>query len=126
MVPYQKVPQYINASAVCVVLKVEAKSGYSPLKLYEYMACGKPVVATRVSGFDILEECRAGLLVNTGDYQEFANAVTMLLKNGELRRELGKNGRQYVVENQSWESVARKVADVCQILVDNRSHGGEQ
>ncbi len=120
MVSHQEVPLYINASDVCVLPKVVARSGLSPLKLYEYMACGKPVVATRVSGLDILEECRAGLLMNPEDYQEFANAVTMLLKNRELRRELGKNGRQYVVENQSWESVAQRVANVCQSLVKSR------
>ena len=120
MVPYPKVPQYINASAVCVVLRAEAKSGHSPLKLYEYMACGKPVVATRVSGFDILEEYRAGLLVNPEDYQGFANVVTMLLKNRELGRELGKNGRKYVVESQNWDNVAQRVANVCQSLVKSR------
>lgn len=63
MVPYQKVPLYINASDICVTAKKSLKSGYSPLKLYEYMACGKQVVANRVNGFEILEKNKAGILV---------------------------------------------------------------
>ncbi len=120
MVPYQEVPLYINAADICVLPKVVAKSGLSPLKLYEYLACGKPVVSSRVSGLDILEETNSGLLVEPEDSQELAHAIIMLLENQELRRELGSNGRRYVVENQSWESVARKVAKVCQDVVDSK------
>lgn len=126
VVPYQQVPLYINAGDVCVVPKMAVKSGLSPLKLYEYMACGKSIVATRVSGLDILEQCGAGLLVEPEDSQELAHAIITLLKDEKLRIELGEKGRKYVVKNQSWESVAWKVADVCQSLIESRSHGGEQ
>ncbi len=119
-VPYQEVPLYINASDVCVLPKVQAKSGFSPLKLYEYMACGKPVVASRVGGLDILEELSAGLLFNPGDSNEFARAVITLLNSEEMRRNMGEKGKNYVVENQSWDSVARRVAKVCQDLVDSK------
>ena len=50
-VPYQKVPLYINAADLCVAPKKPILSGYSPLKLYEYMACGKPVIADENGGF---------------------------------------------------------------------------
>ena len=65
IVSYMHVPLYINASDICVVYKKPIKSGFSPLKLYEYMACGKPVVASRLEGFEILEQQKAGILVNT-------------------------------------------------------------
>jgi glycosyltransferase involved in cell wall biosynthesis len=55
-VPYQDVPLYINASDICITLKKELVSGYSPTKLYEYMACGKPVIASDFSGHQILSE----------------------------------------------------------------------
>lgn len=114
MVPYDKVPLYINASDVCVAPKIPLGSGYSPLKLYEYMACEKPVVATRTSGFEILEGNNAGLLVNLENLQEFAEAIIKLLQDPELRKQMGENGRKYVVQNHSWESVARRVGEVCQ------------
>lgn len=113
MVQYDKVPLYINASDVCVAPMKKDILG-SPLKLYEYMACGKPVVATRASSFDVLEKSGAGVLVNPENSAEFANTLVKLLQESELRKQMGENGRRYVVENRSWESVARRVAEVCE------------
>jgi glycosyltransferase involved in cell wall biosynthesis len=112
MVPYQKVPLYVNASDVCVAPKVGLRSGYSPLKLCEYMACGKPVVASRASGLEILEDSQGGILVEPGNSLELGTAITRLLQDKELRKQMGENGRRYVLQNLSWESVARKVAEV--------------
>jgi len=113
-VPYGKIPEYINASDVCVVPKKPMKSGFSPLKLYEYMACEKPVIATRTNGFEILEDRDAGLLVEPENPEELANAIIKLLRDKELRERMGKNGRKYVVENCSWEIITRKAAKVCE------------
>ena len=117
VVPYEEVPKYINASDICVVYKKPLKSGYSPLKLYEYMACEKPVIASRVEGFEILEENHAGILVEPENPKELAKAIIKLLKDERLRRELGENGRKYVTKNHSWEAVARRVAEVCKSVV---------
>lgn len=113
-ISYEEVPTYVNASDVCVVPKKPMKSGFSPLKLYECMACEKPVVATRTDGFEILEDHNAGLLVEPENPEEFAEAIVKLLKNTELREKMGRNGRKYVVKNHSWEIAAKKVAKVCQ------------
>lgn len=93
----------------------------SPLKLCEYMVCGKPVVASRKSCFEILEENKAGLLVDPENPQEFAGAIIKLLRDPELRKQMGENGRKYVVGNRSWESVARKVAEVCEQVIKERA-----
>lgn len=116
-VPYEEVPKYINASDVCTVPKKPLKSGYSPLKLYEYMACGKPVVASNLSGFEILEQNEAGILVEPENPEDLAKTIIKLLKDEKLREETGKNGREYVVKNHSWERVARRVAEVCESVV---------
>ena len=52
-IPYEKVPLYINIADVCVDLKKNLPFGYSSLKLYEYMACEKPVVASNIIDFEI-------------------------------------------------------------------------
>ena len=116
-IPYENVPLYINASDVCVAPFVEERgerTGVSPLKLCEYMACEKPVVASAISGLEILESYNAGILVLPESPQELANAIIRLLQDPELRKKMGENGRKYVVENRSWESVAGKVAEVCE------------
>lgn len=112
---YEQVPLYINASDVCVVLpKVfERKAGSSPLRLCEYMACGKPVVASRTAGHENLEKNNSGLLVDSESPQQIANAINSLLDNKELRTDMGRSGRRYVVENRSWHKVAQRTAQVC-------------
>jgi len=56
--------------------------------------------------------CNAGILVDSEKPEEVADAIITLLKNKELRDEMGNNGRTYVVENRSWEAVAREVEKV--------------
>ena len=111
-IPYEEVPKYVNAFDVCIILKKKDIPG-CPLKLYEYMACGKPVIATNTEDFRVLEECNAGILVDSERPEEVADAIITLLKDKELREEMGKNARKYVAENCSWESVARRVEGVC-------------
>jgi glycosyltransferase involved in cell wall biosynthesis len=120
--PYEEVPKYVNAFDVCVILKKKDIPG-SPLKLWEYMACGKPVIATNTEDFRVLEENNAGILVDPEKSEEVADAIITLLKNKELRDEMGKNGRKYVVENRSWESVARRVAELCEQTVHEYKKG---
>jgi glycosyltransferase involved in cell wall biosynthesis len=120
-VPYEQVPLYINASDVCAVGGVSSRlsrEGYSPLKLCEYMACGKPVVVVRTDGMEFVEENDAGLLVNPQNSQEYADAMVRLLQDRELRKRMGENGRRWVVENRSWESIAKRVAEVCEQAIE--------
>ena len=113
---HDEVPQYINAFDVCMILKNKDISG-SPLKLWEYMACGKPVVATNTKDFKALEKCSGGTLVDPGKHEEVANAIQTLLNDRELSKQMGINARKCVVENHSWKRVAMKVAEVCQEVI---------
>lgn len=117
-VPYEQVPLYLNATDLCVSPKKPLLGGYSPQSLYEFMACGRPVIATRTSGFEILEEHNAGLLINPENAREFADAIIKLLRDPELRERMGENGRRYVMENHSWKIVASKVAKACQEAIN--------
>lgn len=111
-VPYENIPQYVNIGDICIAPKRKMKSGYSPLKLYEYMACGKPVIATNTAGFEILEQHNAGILVNLGYSEELSNAIIKLLRNKQLREQMGTNGRKLVASEYSWENTAKKTGDV--------------
>ncbi len=117
VVAYDRVPIYINASDVCAapfILARNAKIGLSPLKLYEYMACGKPVVASDISGVsDALEASKGGISVLPENPGALAEAILKLLENSELRNQLGSKGLSYVTENYSWYSVAKQVDRVC-------------
>ena len=117
VVPYEEVPKYINSSDVCVAPFIRARNeriGLSPLKIYEYEACGKPIVSSRISNLEFIEQQNAGILVEPENQEELAKAIVKLLKDEKLREEMGKNGRECVVKYHSWEAVSRRVAEVCE------------
>lgn len=116
-IPYEYVPLYINCSDVCVLPKKPIKSGYSALKLYEYMACGKPIVATNTDGFEILEKSNAGILIDPTQKKVFSDAVVHLLKNKELRYQMGLNGHNCISANHSWAAVSKKIKSIFDEIV---------
>ncbi len=118
-VPYEDVPKYINASEVCVSpAACDAKNriaGMSVLKVFEYMACGKPVIVGNAEGDKgLISKSNAGRATNPEDPHELANAIIELLKDKQLSKRLGENGRKVVAERYSWASVTKRVAEVCQ------------
>ncbi len=120
-IPFEQVPLYVNSSDVCVApFKIyrNAKIGLSPLKIYEYLACGKPVVSSRIPNIEFIEQQKAGILVEPENPEELAKAIIKLLENESLREEMGKNGRDLVVKYYSWEANARKVEDICENLIN--------
>jgi len=118
MVAYEKVPLYINSSEVCVAPFIKMRNeriGLSPLKLYEYMACGKSVVASNITGVgNVLEKRTAGISIEPENPDELSKAIIKLLKDEKLRDEMGRNGREYVVKEHSWKSVAMKIISICE------------
>ena len=114
-VPYSEVPVYINASDVCVapfIKKLDNKGGLCSLKMYEYLACGKPCVMSRLKGIETVETGHGLSPVEPENVTELAAAIIELLQDNGLRQRMGINGRYYVVHHQSWEKVAGRVAEV--------------
>ena len=78
------------------------------------MACGKPVVASNISGVsDVLEASGGGIPVRPENPEALAEGILKLLENPGLRTKLGSKGLSYVTENYSWHSVAEKVNEIC-------------
>ena len=79
----------------------------------EAMACGTPVVATRVPGVvDIIDDGETGILVPDGA-EEMAGAITELLREPELRSTLAAKGRQKALEGFDWGRVTGKMVEIC-------------
>lgn len=114
-VPYNQVPFYINASDICVAPFIKAnneRSGLSPLKIYEYAACAKAIVSSRLSNLEFIEEKETGILVEPENIFELSNAIISLLQRPDLRKKMGEHGRQYVIENSNWKSKSITISDI--------------
>lgn len=83
---------------------------FSPLKLYEYMAAGLPVVASRVGDLaELVTEGRTGLLCAPDDPVALAGVLARLAAAPEAARRLGANGRAEVLARHTWDGVAARV-----------------
>lgn len=104
-VPYHSVPLYINACDVCVVFYKPVRSyPGDPMKLYEYLSCGKPVVAGNVPGYgDFVERIGAGVSVDAADPAALAGAIAGLLKDERARAEMGRKGAEEMRLTHTWE-----------------------
>lgn len=114
-VPYEEVYQHLQMADVGLVcLHPEIRYQVAlPVKLFEYMAAGLPVVASNFSLWkEIVEGNKCGLTVDPLNPQEIAKAIEYLLEQPELRRKMGENGRRAVMERYNWEREAEKLLAV--------------
>lgn len=111
-VAHSQVPQYVAAADVAVACfdDNEATRAKSPLKVVEYLAAGKAVVASAVGEVKRMVE-GAGVLVPPGDVEALARAVNDLLDNPVQRRELGLRARQKAERELGWGVVAQNLEE---------------
>ncbi|WP_330336540.1 glycogen synthase [Streptomyces sp. NBC_00557] len=110
MLPRPEVIQLLTRAAVFACPSV-----YEPLGIVnlEAMACGTPVVASRVGGIpEVVDDGRTGLLVDVDDDFEphLARALDTVLGDPEAARRMGEAGRRRAVEEFGWDTVARRTA----------------
>jgi glycosyltransferase involved in cell wall biosynthesis len=107
-VPSAEVPGYICSSDVAVACfeDNEVTRCKSPLKIAEYLACGKPIVASRVGEVSNMVG-DAGFLVEPGKHLPLAEKIAVLLKNAPLRESMGKKARKRAEDTYNWRSSSR-------------------
>jgi len=106
-------PQYINIANICInPFEVNgATSDIIPGKILQYLACGKPVLATPLPGMvSLLQGPKNGLIFSRID--EFAKNTVKLLKNPEIAERLGENGYRYVGNNHDELQLAHKLESI--------------
>jgi glycosyltransferase involved in cell wall biosynthesis len=105
----ERVAFFQRASVVVLPYTEASQSGVVPMA-YTF---GKPVIATRTGGLpEVVEHGETGLLVSPRDEDALADAIIKLLRDGELRRRLGRKGREKLLTEWSPKVVARQTADV--------------
>ena len=86
---------------------------FSPLKLFEYMACGIPVVAAAIGQIgDVISDGVNGLLYEPGDSDELASACERLLGDAVQRRQLGRAAAGTIHSTFTWKENARRIVEL--------------
>jgi len=102
-VDHKELPLYYNAADVCVVPSYYESFGLVAL---EAMACGTPVVATRVGGLStIIHHGHTGYLKSWRCPEAFANSVEMIISTEDLQQSMGAAARKRA-EGMGWDNVA--------------------
>jgi glycosyltransferase involved in cell wall biosynthesis len=105
-VPHDDIPKYLNMSDVFVL---PSYSEGMPNALLEAMACGLPIVATRVGGIpEVITHEREGLLCEPEDTISLRECIERILRNREEARIMGKRAAEKVKGEFTWEKNARK------------------
>lgn len=115
-VPHEEVAKYMDSAKVGVILFQPTHYNNLiglPNKLFEYMACRKPVVASNFSEIrKVVAASKCGLLIDPTDPSAIAEAIIYLLEHPEEAVEMGRNGRKAVEEHYNWEKMEGRLRGV--------------
>ncbi|MBN2134716.1 MAG: glycosyltransferase family 4 protein [Acidobacteria bacterium] len=120
-VPYKEIPGYLAAADIGIApynpaMHRQLKLGFywSPLKIFEYMAAGLPVITIKTDPLDkFIEDGEEGLLYRSGNSKELAKQLMRAceMKPVELKT-MGASGRQKVEKKYSWQKHCRDLDDI--------------
>ena len=122
-VDYETVPVYINASNICVapfIIERNDRIGLSALKIYEYLACGKPVVASKIKGIEeLLSTSKGGISVIPEDVCDLGKNIVRLLRDDSMCKQMGTYGYKFIRAHHSWKIAAANVEQISCKVVNN-------
>lgn len=129
-VPWSDVPQYMAGFDVCYSGQLQLPIGkmyHSPLKIYEYMAMAKPVVA---SSFEdarrTIREGETGFLFEPGNKENLKLALTNAYMAKERLATMGQQAREEMVLQNSWVARVSSMADSIEQILENQQRFSHQ
>ena len=109
-VDYSKIPIYLQLASLGLFLAQPVHQRYNwtePIKYFEYMAAGVPVVISDLPAHRrLIEKIGNGILVDPLDYQRISEQIRSLLDNSDLRNEMRKKGFLAFHDEYNWENIA--------------------
>jgi len=129
-VDHSSVPALLDACDLLVSPHVPLADGSeffgSPTKVFEYMAMGKGIVASRLGQIgQVLKDGETAVLVEPGDAQQLATAILRLAESPDLRERFGSAARKTAVAQHTWTHNAERVLSAYESLANADHRGGK-
>lgn len=128
-VSHGALPEYLAAADILVAPfnpsknPVTAKFGfyYTPIKVMEYLASGKPVIATKTGTLtSIIKDGYNGVLIEPGNHESLAEAILSLAREPKRAEELGRNARVEALRNYSWTAHVKMLEQIFREVVSRK------
>lgn len=120
--PKTRMPTLISAADACIaILKpVEMYKTTYPNKVFDYMACGKPVVLA-IDGVirEVVENAQCGYFCPPGDPQNLSEAILKLYQDPVVSRNMGLNGRKYLEQHFDRAKIADEFIEIMKDTIEN-------
>ncbi|MFC1942406.1 glycosyltransferase family 4 protein [Chloroflexota bacterium] len=109
--PYETMPRYINMASICIntFLTTDATRDIFPTKIIQYLACGKPVLATSLPGLKAVAPGEEQGIIYAGDPGDMAADTVLLLESGTKRQQLGQAALDYVKQAHSYDIIVQQL-----------------
>ncbi|MDD5590364.1 MAG: glycosyltransferase family 4 protein [Dehalococcoidales bacterium] len=120
--PYPTMPQFINLADVCIntFLNTDATRDIFPGKIVQYIACGRPVVATPLPGITTLLPGESHGVVYADSSDDMAKEVVGLLRSPERRQRMGQAGVSYVQQAHEQQKIARQLEAELEEVIERK------
>ena len=117
-IPYEEVSVWLGATDICLAPFLPSAEISSPVKIFDYMACGKGVVASKINGTtDVFENSGAISFVETENPEMLAARIIDLLTDEKRVQSMGERGRRFILNSYDRKNIAKKVIEEAEKLL---------
>lgn len=120
-VPHENIAQYISVMDIVLAPYPQLEFFYySPMKMYEYMAAGKAVVASKLGQIaEVVKNEITGLLFNPDNVQGMIKSIEKLIHDQAYRLQIGMNARKDIELKHNWDLRGKVLSGICEEVLAN-------
>jgi len=120
--PYENIPKFIASSDICLLPAYNNKvmRDIVPIKMYEYMAMGKPVITTKLPGI-MKEFGEDNGVVYVDEPEDSVGKAIELVEDGSVLKELGSKARSFAERN-SWDNITDEFESILGVIVKEKQN----
>jgi glycosyltransferase involved in cell wall biosynthesis len=118
--PISEIPSFYRSSDICLVtlLKLKIFEKVLPSKIFEIMACGKPIIGALLGEAKaLLMKSKAAIIVEPECPKALAEAISILISDKDMRTKMGNNGKNFVINNFQRKDQAHKYLEALQGII---------